>query len=181
MNLLRASTAAIALGIGVLASCPVVSAQESKLGRLFFTPAERKQLDQKRGVVAPPSTAPQTAIVNGMVVRSGQPPILFVDGKESTGAATRADAARQLSQGVPLKMEGGRTIAGQPGQVVDLATGRVIDNYQLVPGGAELGEKVPLSVPGAASATAPNSAGTSNATRSGEKPGPMQPAASTGR
>ena len=109
-----------ALGLG--AGTGAASAQESSLGRLFYTPEERQKLDLKRGVaIAPASSTPQTVIVNGMVARTGRAPILFIDGKETTGTGGGASQQQQLHQGIPLKTESGRTIAAKPGQIVDLA------------------------------------------------------------
>ena len=133
---------ATALGaITLWASSSAACAQENRLGRLFYTPQERQQLDQRRGVVAAPaSTAPQTVIVNGMVVRQGQAPIHFIDGKESTGSSG-GTAQQQLNRGVPLKTESGQTIAAKPGQIVDLANGRAMETYQLVPGMGDITPK----------------------------------------
>lgn len=136
-----------------LSNVAAALAQEARLGRLFFTPEERQKINEKRGVVSNVSSAPQTVIVNGMVVRSGQPPVLFIDGKESIGAASNASAARQLARGVPLKTESGRTIDARPGQVIDLASGRAIENYQLVPGVAESAPRE--SLPGAGTGVVP--------------------------
>ena len=137
ITLLATALGAITLWASASAAC----AQENRLGRLFYTPDERQKLDQKRGVVAAPaSTAPQTVIVNGMVVRQGQAPIHFIDGKESTGAGG-GTVQQQLNRGVPLKTESGQTITAKPGQIVDLANGRALETYQLVPGMADITPK----------------------------------------
>ena len=125
---------ALIFSMALLAGYDIATAQEARLGRLFYTPEERQKINEKRGVISSASSAPQVVTINGMVVRSGQPAVLFIDGKESKGAAGSGSAALQLSQGVPLKTEGGQTIVGKPGQIVDLANGRAIENYQLVPG-----------------------------------------------
>lgn len=109
------------------------AAQENRLGRLFYTPEERHKLDQKRGVVERDS-GPQNVIINGMVTRTGRAPILFIDGKEAPSADAGGNRSAQFSQGVQLKTEEGRPISAKPGQVVDLSNGRVMENYQLVPG-----------------------------------------------
>ena len=121
-------------GIALSTASSTAGAQENRLGRLFYTPGERQKLDQKRGVAASTTSAPQTVIVNGMVVRTGQAPILFIDGKETAGTGGGASLQQQLNRGVPLKTENGQTIAAKPGQVVDLANGRAMEGYQLVPG-----------------------------------------------
>ena len=139
MTSMRSRRHALTTLLAATLLCPALSAaQENQLGRLFHSPEQRAQLDLKRGVVTPvPSSGPQTTIVNGIITRSGQAPILFIDGKETRGPATRASAQQQLNQGVPLKSESGQTFAAQPGQVVDLSSGRTREAYQLVPGLAE--------------------------------------------
>lgn len=133
------------------------TAQENRLGRLFHTPEERAKLDQKRGVVvAPVQTGPQTTIVNGIITRSGQAPILFIDGKESRGAASQASAQQQLSQGVPLRSEGGQTFAAKPGQIVDLASGKALEVYQLVPGAVEMAPPAGSATPAPSGITQPS-------------------------
>ena len=116
----------------------LANAQENRLGRLFYSPEERAKMDQKRGVIAPVQAAgPQTSIVNGIITRNGQAPVLFIDGKEVRGAATNASAQQQLNQGVPLKSESGQTFAAKPGQIVDMSSGRAVEIYQLIPGPTE--------------------------------------------
>ena len=152
MNRLKLATG-IALAtwsIALSALSSPASAQENRLGRLFYTPDERQKLDQKRGVAAPTASTPQTVIVNGMVVRTGQAPILFIDGKETAGTGGGASLQQQLNQGVPLKTESGQIIAAKPGQVVDLANGRAMEGYQLVPGVKESAFIDSASVPEAA-------------------------------
>lgn len=138
---LTAVTAAVLGAVGNGFSHPA-HAQESKLGRLFYSPQERAKLDQKRGVIVPVQPAgPQTSVVNGMITRSGQAPVIFIDGKETRGQATAASAQQQLNQGVPLRNESGQTFAAKPGQIVDLSSGRVLETYQLLPGIADVPAK----------------------------------------
>ena len=110
------------------------TAQENRLGRLFYTPQEREKLDQKRGAVAT-IDAPQTVIVNGVVVRPGMAPILFLDGKEvRPGAAPAGVTLRPgANQSVELQSEGGPPVSAKAGQVIDLSSGRAMENYQLTP------------------------------------------------
>ena len=110
------------------------TAQENRLGRLFYTPQEREKLDQKRGAVAT-IDAPQTVIVNGVVVRPGMAPILFLDGKEvRPGAAPAGVTLRPgANQSVELQSEDGPPVKAKAGQVIDLSSGRAVENYQLTP------------------------------------------------
>ena len=139
-----------------LLSAPA-TAQENRLGRLFHTQEERAKLDQKRGVVVTPvQTGPQSTMVNGIITRSGQAPIVFIDGKESRGPATQASAQQQLNQGVPLKGESGQTYAGKPGQIVDLSSGRALEIYQLIPGAAEMAAPPSAAAPSPPGIAQPN-------------------------
>ena len=121
------------LVIAFFGHAPAV-AQESRLGRLFYTPQERERLDQRRGAVASVE-APQTVIVNGVVVRPGMAPILFLDGKEvRPGAAPAGVTLRSGSnQSIELQSEGGPAVRAKAGQVIDLSSGRSMENYQLTP------------------------------------------------
>ena len=121
------------LVIAFFGHAPAV-AQESRLGRLFYTPQERERLDQRRGAVASVE-APQTVIVNGVVVRPGMAPILFLDGKEvRPGAAPAGLTLRSSSnQSIELQSEGGPAVRAKAGQVIDLSSGRSMENYQLTP------------------------------------------------
>ena len=169
MNTMRSRCHALTTPLAATLLCPLLlcplpsAAQENQLGRLFHSPEQRAQLDLKRGVVTPvQSGGPQTTIVNGIITRSGQAPILFIDGKDTRGPATRASAQQQLNQGVPLKSESGQTFAAQPGQIVDLSSGKTLETYQLVPGVADAAPResgnAPLpsgAPPPAAQASAP--------------------------
>ena len=110
-----------------------VAAQENRLGRLFFTPEERQRLDQGRGKQSNSASAPQTVTVNGVIVRPGMATILFLDGKEVRRGEGPAGVrlAPQANQSIRMQADGGPTISAKPGQVVDLSSGRTIENYQL--------------------------------------------------
>ncbi len=124
----------------------LANAQENRLGRLFYSPEERAKMDQRRGVIVPVQAAgPQTSVVNGIITRNGQAPVLFIDGRETRGPATQASAQQQLDQGVRLKGESGQTIAAKPGQIVDLSSGRALETYQLVPGAPETAPREPVA------------------------------------
>jgi hypothetical protein len=110
-----------------------VCAQESRLGRLFFAPEERQRFDQRRGTQNDTANAPQTVMVNGVIIRPGMAPILFLDGKEIRQGEGPAGVrlAPQVNQSVQMQADGGPAISARPGQIVDLSSGRTIENYQL--------------------------------------------------
>lgn len=169
---LTAVTAAVLGAVGNGFSNPA-HAQESKLGRLFYSPQERATLDQKRGVIVPVQPAgPQTSVVNGIITRNGQAPVLFIDGKESRGPATQASAQQQLNQGVPLKGESGQAIAAKPGQIVDLASGRVLETYQLLPGVMDVS---PKEEKGSSASAIPSTVKPTNPDSSASTPPPVRP------
>lgn len=152
MNFMHSRQPAVATLLTLAFFFPTLAAaQENRLGRLFYSPEERAKMDQRRGVIAPVQAAgPQTSVVNGIITRNGQAPVLFIDGKETRGPATQASAQQQLNHGVPLKSESGRTFAAKPGQIVDMSSGRAVEVYQLVPGTADAPPKEAAPVtPGA--------------------------------
>jgi hypothetical protein len=114
--------------------CASATAQDNRLGRLFFTPAERERLDLRRGAPTDAS-APQTMTVNGVIVRPGKSPILFLDGKEVRNGEGPAGVslAPQMNQSIRIQAEGGPVVSARPGQIVDLTNGRTTENYQLTP------------------------------------------------
>ena len=128
--------------------CAPAAAQDAWLGRLFFTPEERQRLDQKRGTPAAAS-APQTVIVNGVIIRPGMVPILFLDGKEVRQGEGPAGVslAPQPNRSVRMQADGSPAVSVQPGQVVDLSSGRTFENYQLAtpPSAAVSDEPLPTA------------------------------------
>ena len=108
-----------------------VAARDNRLGRLFYTPEERQRLDQRRGAPADAS-APQMVMVNGVIIRPGMAPILFLDGKEVRKGEGPAGLTMtpQANQSIRMQSDGGPSVSARPGQTVDLSNGRAIENYQ---------------------------------------------------
>lgn len=74
------------VGIAMLAITSLsVSADE--LGRLFFTPERRQQLDYQRRFNVPERTAPeeQTLTINGVVTRSSGKRTIWINGEAQSG------------------------------------------------------------------------------------------------
>ena len=130
---LLSSLLTLTLACSIACQVAPVAAQENRLGRLFYTPEERQRLDQKRGAPGSSAGAPQTVMVNGGIVRPGMAPILFLDGKEVRQGEGPAGVrlTPQANQSIQIQAEGGPAISARPGQMVDLSSGRTIDNYQL--------------------------------------------------
>ncbi len=131
--------------------CGQAQSQDNRLGRLFYTPAERQALDLRRGAPAD-TNAPQTVIVNGIIVRPGKTPILFLDGKEVRQGEGPAGVtiAPQSNQSVRIQADGGPVVSARPGQMVDLTNGRTMDGYQTT---VPLQSGSPLAEPRASGAT----------------------------
>lgn len=111
-----------------------VGAQE--LGRLFFTPEQRANLDLRRKARMPdkPSgqgvAAPVTR-VDGYVKRSTGPSTIWINGEslgESAAEAPHIDTARPDSGAVSVTVgEGGNRVRLKPGETLDRGNGEVRD------------------------------------------------------
>jgi hypothetical protein len=122
-----------------------------ELGRLFFTAAEREQLENDRGRVPdkPDPDTPQSVSVNGLIARPGQSSLPVINGRivfpgdnpSGLRISGRADGR------VLITPPDGPTRLARPGQTVDLATGEVREMYDL-PGRRDArGTEVPLHLP----------------------------------
>jgi hypothetical protein len=120
--------------LAALVLCPApVGAQE--LGRLFFTPEQRANLDARRKARVPDkpaavSISPNTRI-DGYVERSGGPATVWVNGEpvpEQAPEAPRIDTPATGEGRVSISTgEGGGRIRLKPGQTIDRASGEVRD------------------------------------------------------
>lgn len=108
----------LASGLAVLSLCAGTSlAAPAELGRLFYTPAQRDQLESARAhnvtqVASQPKkpASPQPLRYDGVLMRSDGPTTRWVDGKAQTGSSTVSDL--------------------KPGQI--RAGGKVYEPYQVV-------------------------------------------------
>ena len=108
-------------------------AQAQELGRLFFTPEQRANLDLRRKARMPdrpaaPVAAPTTR-VDGYVKRSGGPSTVWINGEalgESASEAPRSDTSRERGA-VSVNVEGGGRVRLKPGETLDRANGEVRD------------------------------------------------------
>lgn len=120
--------AILALGAAV----PVVGGAAEPLGRLFFTPAERKALDAGQFAATqkiPDKPAPRTVRLDGVVTRSDSDRTVWVNGTAYHGGApdgvqvktNRATPASTTIQ-IPGKTAGTRVKVGQR---LDLNSGQI--------------------------------------------------------
>jgi len=132
---LRLAAAGISLTMAAVsaAQAPAQSSTQSaekRLGRLFTTPDERTKLDKTRGAVHQQAVnTTQTVIVNGVILRPGKRPILFLDGKEASGGRVEIGSRAQIQ----ARTNDGQSVTVKPGQYVDLGSGRTTEGYQLIP------------------------------------------------
>lgn len=104
-----------------------------ELGRLFFTPEQRANLDLRRKARMPdrpatPVAAPITR-VDGYVKRSSGPSTIWINGEalgEGASEAPRIDASRERGT-VSVSVEGGGRVRLKPGETLDRGNGDVRD------------------------------------------------------
>lgn len=135
-----ALVAALSTGAGAAA------AQDS-LGRLFFTPAQRVQLDESRR--RPPAPEPvwdvpnvpqpvQSLSVDGIVRRSDGQATVWVN-RQPTAAPqavgpVRIGPVRDAAEGADLRLpDNGRQVRVKVGQEVDVQSGRIQERYRQRP------------------------------------------------
>jgi len=110
----------LALAALALASSLAAPARADDLGRLFFTPQERQDLDRRRasGVAERGETPAESLVtVNGQVTRSGGKTTTWVNGVPHDDAYRSRDPARAAVQGRSLKI--GETLDRSRGAVTD--------------------------------------------------------------
>lgn len=190
---LPASALARVALLAALAGGSGVAGAQDALGRLFFTPAQRAQIDETRRRPAAPEPAPEAASapaplppqslsVDGIVRRSDGQATVWVNRKPTAApeqaGAVRIGPVRDASDGADLRLpDSGRRVRIKVGQEVDVQSGRIQERYRqpaaapkpvapdmpVVAGGAA-GAAGASSAPGAASAAgAPGAASAADA------------------
>lgn len=109
-------------------------AQAQELGRLFFTPQQRADLDARRKARVPDKPAaaavasPVTRL-DGYVKRSGGPSTVWINGESITeGGADAPRIDRGPSESVTIGVgEGGGRVRMKPGESLDRGNGEVHD------------------------------------------------------
>jgi hypothetical protein len=140
-----------------LATGPV-SAQE-KLGRLFFTPAERAALDAqrklagemanrpaKKDTASPKAPPPKMLTLNGVLRRSDGETTIWVNGQAVHERFRDVDVmpGSISREAVAVQLPGsGRRVKLKVGQSVDSMTGVVEENYRRSPEPEEAADAVP--------------------------------------
>jgi len=155
----------------VLTSLPA-PAQE-RLGRLFFTPAQRASLDIARSQRARTALAtekteqeatpvPQTITYSGVLRRSDGKTTVWINNqpvhdRESAGAATIVGRVRSDGSVTLQVPQSGRSVILKPGQSVELLSGAVEEGYSRRLEGSRA-EPKPAATPAAKSAADARSA-----------------------
>jgi hypothetical protein len=135
----------VVLLAGLASGAGAASAQDA-LGRLFFTPAQRAQIDEARrrpaapepvreAVVAPAQPQPQSLSVDGIVRRNDGQATVWVNRKPTAApeqaGAVRIGPVRDASDGADLRLpDGGRRVRIKVGQEVDVQSGRIQERYR---------------------------------------------------
>lgn len=123
-------SAAALLALVLLVPC----AQAQELGRLFFTPQQRADLDARRRARVPDKpaaavVASPTTRLDGYVKRSGGPSTVWINGESITeGSADAPRVDRGPSGSVSITVgEGGARVRMKPGETLDRGNGEVHD------------------------------------------------------
>ena len=108
------------------AAAPAVSAE--KLGRLFFTPQQREDLDRRRQANAQESavTVNSLVTVNGQVSRSGGKTTVWINGVPHVSTAKPRDPTRVRVPGT----DGEPSVSLKIGQTLDKVRGEIKDDLQ---------------------------------------------------
>ncbi|HEY5900806.1 MAG TPA: hypothetical protein VIV54_24795 [Burkholderiales bacterium] len=116
-------------------ACAAEPAPAQELGRLFFTPEQRANLDARRKARVPDKPAAAVVAspvtrVDGYVKRSGGPSTVWINGESvSAGAqeAPRIDERRNEGTVSITVGEGGNRVRLKPGEALDRGNGEVRD------------------------------------------------------
>lgn len=127
-----------ALGLVILLSVPWAAA--GALGRLFFTPEQRRALERPSRAITQHSTqeirrpvaSPNKWFVNGTLSQNGKPALVWIDGKPQPPA--KPPLAAQPLDEVRLRVQWrGKAVVVKPGQrleVGDDGTARVEEIFE---------------------------------------------------
>jgi len=130
----------LAFALALLTALPLM-ADDAPLARLFYSPQERVRLDMARHSDAegpPPATSPgvttKKITLNGIIEKRGGGLHAWLNGKNIDSGELRISVSigRRLTaeQQLPLRLPGGLTATPKVGQMVNLATGELIEGYQ---------------------------------------------------
>ena len=124
----------LAVLLALAAAMPHLAAAE-ELGRLFFSPEQRRALDARRQTRTPDKPAAvvisPTMRLDGYVKRSGGKSTVWVNGEAVDSPAPLPDGTEAR---VAVRAEGGRPVRMKPGETLDRGNGQVRD----VIGGGEI-------------------------------------------
>ena len=150
--------------LALVASTPAAAQAQERLGRLFFTPAQRASLDVARSQRARATLStekteqeatpvPQIITYSGHIRRSDGKTTVWINNqavhdRESAGAAAIVGRVRPDGSVTLQVPQSGRSVSLKPGQSVELLTGAVEEGY---PRGIEAAK--PEAKPAAAAGT----------------------------
>ncbi|MBI2320444.1 MAG: hypothetical protein HYU75_26440 [Betaproteobacteria bacterium] len=117
----------VLLGLLLLAAAAAAPAAAADLGRLFFTPAQREDMDRRRtaNIQEAVITVESVLTVDGHVSRSEGPATTWINGVPQVDARREPDPARVSIQ----PAEGEAQVRVKVGQTLDRARGEVREGY----------------------------------------------------
>ena len=136
-SVLRALTVMMSLTLFI----PSPPSTATELGRLFFTPTERSQLDALRDsgeqsiqpTQAEPGSALETVTLNGVMQRKGGTLHSWINGTlNHSDRPLPVFLGREIdsNHALPMEIKGGTNVRPKAGQWFDLKQGKVYENYQ---------------------------------------------------
>ena len=139
----------LALAVWLLLGAWPARAAEEPLGRLFFTPERRQQLDRQREsntLDKQPVNAEPGLSVDGVVTRSGGKSTVWINGSPQHGREGGSDLQVTPGRGNPARVivraDGSPAVSARVGDTIDRGTGRTHD---LLDGGQLRVQSVPRS------------------------------------
>jgi hypothetical protein len=121
-RLVRVAVVSLGLAASIALPAPVVA--DDDLGRLFFTPQERRELDRRRANDLAGEDAPAVeslVTVNGRVTRSSGRTTTWINGVAHEDADRSGDPARVTVE------RGGTRVPVKVGQTLDRSRGAIQD------------------------------------------------------
>ena len=112
----------------LVAALPFAAFGMDTMGKLFFTPAQRAELDRLRGKAA------EVITLDGVVKRAGGKSTVWINGvaqTENTAAQEVTLIGKPRDAGAVLQISSGRKIRLKAGQAYDITSDKVQEGFAL--------------------------------------------------
>jgi len=125
------------LGGCLVLSLPAAALEQNALGRLFFTPQERTQMEFERDSGRQrnrqqshkePPPIPQQVQINGLVWRSSGRNTVWINGSQSPPPGLQPDLSTLQGAQIPIQLHSGPQSL-KPGQHLATENGNVVEGF----------------------------------------------------